>query len=237
MGFYRKSCADDNIVTGRLLGDDARNLIISDGNAFLFGLISDQSVRAETAWSLPLQLKRRMGHLHVPTMAAAGSKASIEACLKAKPALHRYPGKISEYIHAACEVLCQKYGADARAIWDGQTAGEITTRLGEFKGISRKKAALGTMVLVRDLGVQVPDRHCIDIAVDVHVHRVFLRAGFAAEDSIDAITSSARAIHPSFPGEITTPVWVIGREYCRPEGPLCAACPLASWCRKDMGAV
>ena len=43
----------ENIFNGGLLTDAERDFVMRDSNAFLFGLIADQSVKAETAWSLP----------------------------------------------------------------------------------------------------------------------------------------------------------------------------------------
>lgn len=51
---YEKKLGDsENILKGNLLKDDEKSFLIHNQNAFLFGLISDQSVKAETAWSLP----------------------------------------------------------------------------------------------------------------------------------------------------------------------------------------
>ena len=49
---YGKQVAHTGSIIN-LLRDDARELILSDGNAFLLGLLADQSVKAELAWSLP----------------------------------------------------------------------------------------------------------------------------------------------------------------------------------------
>lgn len=46
----------ENIFNGGLLTDAERDFVMRDSNAFLFGLIADQSVKAETAWSLPYKL-------------------------------------------------------------------------------------------------------------------------------------------------------------------------------------
>lgn len=51
----------ENIFSGGLLTDAERDFVMRDSNAFLFGLIADQSVKVETAWSLPYKLAQRLG--------------------------------------------------------------------------------------------------------------------------------------------------------------------------------
>ena len=102
----------------------------------------------------------------------------------------------------------------------------------EFKGISHKKAALGTLLLVRDFGVTLNNLSCIDIAYDVHVRRIFLRMGLTDKDNIKDVTAKARNICKEFPGSLTLPFWVAGREYCRPTNPNCEGCYLNQFCKK-----
>ena len=52
----------ENIFNGGLLTDAERDFVMRDSNAFLFGLIADQSVKAEIAWSLPYKLFQRLSH-------------------------------------------------------------------------------------------------------------------------------------------------------------------------------
>ena len=105
-------------------------------------------------------------------------------------------------------------------------------RLEEFKRISHTKAALGTLLLARDFGVNLKNFHSIDIAYDVHVRRTFLRMGLADNDNIKDVTASAREICDEFPGSLTLPFWVAGREYCRPTSPKCEECYFKEFCIK-----
>ena len=52
---------ENNILKGNLLKKEVKDFLINNPNAFLLGLISDQSVKAEIAWSLPYHLKERIG--------------------------------------------------------------------------------------------------------------------------------------------------------------------------------
>lgn len=226
---------DYNILKGDLIGDAERELISSDMNAFIFGLISDQSVKAETAWSLPFRLKRRLGHFDLNRIVSELDVAMLEKYIKEKPSLHRYPANMAKYLYSACELIINKYEGSAYNIWNGGlSALEITKRLEEFKGISHKKAALGCLLLVRDLDIKITDKENINIAYDIHVRRICLRAGFCENDTLKDVTSAAKMIYSEFPGRLTTPFWAIGRDICRPTNPLCEQCPIEYYCEKKI---
>lgn len=88
--------------------------------------------------------------------------------------------------------------------------------------------------MVRDFGVSLENLSCIDIAYDVHVRRVFLRMGLVEKDNIREVTEKARFICKNFPGSLTLPFWVVGREYCRPQNPKCSECRLDEFCEKKI---
>ena len=222
---------DNSILS--MLKDEERKFLLSDWNAFLIALISDQSVKAEMAWRLPYYLSKRLGHFDFGKIAKEESAESLEAIIKEKPALHRYPRKMAEYIFFAIKKVVEDYNSEAENIWKNDLNAEhIIARLEEFKGISHKKAALGTLLLVRDFGVNLKNLRCIDIAYDVHVRRIFLRMGLADNDNIKDVTASAREICDEFPGSLTLPFWVAGREYCRPTSPKCEECYFKEFCMK-----
>ena len=138
-----------------------------------------------------------------------------------------------EYIFFAIKKIVEEYDAEAENIWKNDLNAEhVVAKLEEFKGISHKKAALGTLLLVRDFGITLNNLSCIDIAYDVHVRRIFLRMGLVDKDNIKDVTSSAREICNEFPGSLTLPFWVAGREYCRPTNPNCEECYLSQFCMK-----
>ena len=232
---YEKSIKDDfNIFKGDLLEPEVCSFVTSNMNAFLFGLISDSSVKAETAWSLPYRLKERLHHFDLYQIANMNIDQLTEI-IKEKPALHRYPSNIAKYLKAAAELLILKYEADASNIWaNDASAAEIVARLEEFKGISHKKAALGSLLLVRDLGINVKDKENINIAYDIHIRRICLRTGFCTQDTIDDVIEAGKRLLPEFPGRLTSSFWAIGRDICRPTNPLCMECPLNDVCEHKL---
>ena len=223
---------DYSILKGNLLKEAEKSFIYDNPNAFVIGLISDQSVKAELAWSLPYSLYKRLGTFDFKYIVQNFDAQFLEKVIKEKPALHRYPNRMANYIFFAMKKILEEYNNDAQKIWKNQQASVIVKRLEEFKGISHKKASLGTLILIRDLGVDIEDKQNIDIAYDVHIRRIFLRMGLVEKDTQEDIINKAKQINPIFPGELTTSFWAIGRKYCFANNPSCEACPLNHYCRE-----
>lgn len=134
---------DNNILGDNMLKKEERDFLISDYNAFLIGLISDQSIKAEKAWSLPYYLSKRLGTFDFEKIVKEYSIEEIEREIKQKPALHRYPKRIAEYIFFAMKKIVEEYSGSAENIWNNDLdAKNVVLKLEAFKGISYKKAAL-----------------------------------------------------------------------------------------------
>ena len=82
-------------------------------------------------------------------------------------------------------------------------------------------------ILTRSFKVEMSDRISIDISADIQVKRVFKRLGYIRPDGDGPeIVYAARALNPLYPGVFDSPVWEIGRKWCRPISPVCEKCPL-----------
>lgn len=108
---------DNSILSDNMLKKEEREFLLSDWNAFIIGLISDQSVKAEMAWRLPYYLLKRLGYFDFDRIIKEQSVESLEAIIKEKPALHRYPRKMAEYIFFAIKKIVEEYDAEAENIW------------------------------------------------------------------------------------------------------------------------
>lgn len=234
LGYLQEIEDKNSILKGDLVKEEEKQFILNNLNAFIIGLISDQSVKAETAWSLPYKLSERLGNFEFKEILKKYTEKDIEDIIREKPSLHRYPSRMANYIYNAMNDIVTKYDSNAENIWKNKTAAEIVESLEKFKGISHKKASLGTLILVRDLGIDIIDKKNIDIAYDIHIRRLFLRLGLVNEDVQEKILEEARKIYPEFPGRLTTAFWTIGREFCRPTEPTCLICPLYECCDKDL---
>lgn len=217
-------------VGGSFTGDPvADHLLETSPNAFLLGVLFTQGIPAERAWAGPAGLLSRLGTLDPEYLGE--HEAEIASALQQAPMLHRFKHTLPVWIAAAGRRLCELYDGDAANIWPpGAHVLEVTERLGEFKGIGRKKAVMATEILVRHFGVELQGREFGQVAFDVQVRRVFLRTGLADEDTVDAIEAAARIACPEAPGTLDLAAWLVGREWCRPRLPRCEACRLGGSC-------
>ena len=208
---------------------EADAFLRSDPFAFLVAVVLCQGITAERAWSSPWLLRQRLGHLD-PERIVTDPEA-VRAAIAQPPCIHRYVVNTPRWVVSAAQQVLDAYGGDAAAIWDDEpTVSELHRRLQAFDGIGQKKAAMAVEILERDLGVAVRDVTGSDVAYDVHVRRVFLRAGLADADDLAHMVERARLAHPERPGALDLPAWDVGRRWCRPRDPDCDACPLADAC-------
>jgi uncharacterized HhH-GPD family protein len=210
-------------------GDEANSLIHEDPFAFLVAVIADQGIKAERAWSIPFELKLRLGGFGAEVI--AGDPQAVRDAFSAPPKLHRFVSQVADWIVSAGGTVLTTYGGDASRIWsDRPTAAALRQRFDDFPGIGQKKAAMAVEILERDLHVPMTELSGSDIAYDIHVRRVFLRTGLAERDDVTHMVAVARSLRPDRPGELDNPAWDIGRRWCTAGTPDCPSCPLVSVC-------
>ena len=200
-----------------------------DAFAFLVAVICDEQVRFETAWAAPLKLKQRLGHWDIQRI--ANERDNVLAAFSVRPALHRWVSTTAIRVVEAAVRVIERYEGDASRIWnDEPSAAELRDRFESFVGIGQKKSAMAVEILERALRVPLRQLAGSDVAVDVHVRRVFLRSGLAERDDIRHMVQVARSANPDRPGALDYPAWEIGRVWCRPTNPNCADCPIGLVC-------
>ena len=216
------------LETGRLAPSQAAEALLRRNPfALLLAILLDQGVPAERAFEAPQTLNERLGHLDPTRM--AGDAVGVLQAMSAKPMPHRFPAVGTRWIVRAATRVSAELDGDVRRLWaDRPTARTLQARFEAFDGIGQKKAAMAVEILARDFAVPLDEMSGSDVAVDVHVRRVFVRAGLSASGSTDDIVRAARELHPLRPGELDVPVWMIGRNWCRPRSPKCSSCPI-SW--------
>ena len=141
-----------------LTGDDkADALLASDGNALLIGMVLDQQVPMEKAFSGPAVIAERMGgHLDVAAIAAADPEEFAALCSR-PPAVHRFPGSMAGRVQGVCRVLVESYGGDAVNLWTDVSSGvELRKRIAALPGFGAQKAAIFLALLGKQYGVQPP---------------------------------------------------------------------------------
>ncbi|MFI1866952.1 HhH-GPD-type base excision DNA repair protein [Streptomyces jumonjinensis] len=124
--------------------------------AALVGMLLDQQVPMEWAFSGPYTIAQRMGgdDLDAGRIAAYDPEAFAEV-LKEKPAVHRYPGNMAKRVQALCRYLVDEYDGDAAAVWHGAANGaELLARLQALPGFGEQKARIFLALLGKQYGVR-----------------------------------------------------------------------------------
>ncbi|MFE7115616.1 HhH-GPD-type base excision DNA repair protein [Streptomyces sp. NPDC057654] len=135
---------------------EADDLLGRSPLAALVGMLLDQQIPMEWAFSGPLTIAQRMGgdDLDAHEIAAYDPDAFAEL-LKAKPAVHRYPGSMAKRVQQLCQYLVDHYDGDAAAVWRGADSGkEVLKRLNELPGFGKQKAQIFLALLGKQLGVR-----------------------------------------------------------------------------------
>jgi uncharacterized HhH-GPD family protein len=134
---------------------DADALLASEPMALLIGLLLDQQVTVQKAFSGPLELRRRVGTLEAAAIAAMDA-GDLEAAFRVRPALHRFPGSMAKRTQALCSNVAETYGGDASRIWTEAADGpQLEQRLLALPGIGAMKAKAMLAILKRRFGVDL----------------------------------------------------------------------------------
>ena len=138
-------------------GDDEADRFLADEPlALLIGFALDQQVTVQKAFSGPLDLRRRLGHLDAAKIAAM-DPGDLDATFRERPALHRFPGSMATKIQALCAAIATDYGNDAGRVWREARDGEdLERRLLGLPGIGEMKAKSLIAVLGKRFGVRPP---------------------------------------------------------------------------------
>lgn len=146
-------------VTDRLhlTGDDAADrFLIAEPLALLIGFALDQQVTVQKAFSGPLELRARLGHLDAARIATM-SPADLDRAFRERPALHRFPGAMAMKVQDLCRVIADQYGNDAARIWrDAASGRELKDRLAGLPGFGSMKVSGMLAILHKRLGVSLP---------------------------------------------------------------------------------
>jgi len=141
-----------------ITGDPKADAVLSrDPLALLIGMVLDQQVTIEKAFSSPAELISRLGG-DAPLDAAAIAAMEpdeLAAVFRERPALHRYPGSMAGRVQAVCQTVVEEYGGKADAIWKGVRSGdELLGRLRSLPGFGDQKAKIFAALLGKQLGVR-----------------------------------------------------------------------------------
>ncbi|GAA4355857.1 HhH-GPD-type base excision DNA repair protein [Angustibacter luteus] len=138
--------------------DAGNDLLDRDPLALLTGMLLDQQIPMEKAFTSPSVLLERLGGdadaLDAAQIAALDPDALVEL-FRTPPALHRFPGSMAARVQELCQVLVREYGGRAEAVWaDVDTGEELLARVAALPGFGAQKAKIFVALLGKRYGVQ-----------------------------------------------------------------------------------
>jgi uncharacterized HhH-GPD family protein len=138
--------------------DDGNTLLEHDPLALMLGMLLDQQIPMEKAFTSPSVLAERMevDRLDAAQIAAFPPEELVEL-FRTPPALHRFPGSMAERAQQLCQSLVEHWDGDAAAVWRGADSGaELVRRVGTLPGFGAQKAKIFVALLAKQFGVR-PD--------------------------------------------------------------------------------
>ena len=140
-----------------ITGDpEADHLLSTSGNALLIGMVLDQQVPMEKAFSGPHVIATRMGGTFDVSAIAALEVDDFVALCAEKPAVHRFPGSMGNRVQALCRALLEDYDGDAAAVWTGAADGaDALKRLTKLPGFGDAKSRIFLALLAKQCGVRL----------------------------------------------------------------------------------
>ncbi|HVU93470.1 MAG TPA: HhH-GPD-type base excision DNA repair protein [Jatrophihabitans sp.] len=137
--------------------DEANALLRDEPLAVLIGMLLDQQIPMEKAFTSPAVLKERMGGTLDASAIAATDPDTLEELFRRPPALHRFPAAMAKRVQELARVLVDEYGGRAENVWqDAGSGAELVRRVGTLPGFGPQKARIFTALLGKQFGVQ-PD--------------------------------------------------------------------------------
>ncbi len=136
---------------------DANDLLSRSPLALLIGMLLDQQVTIEKAFTSPRDLVRRLGHEPTAAELAAFGPDALAAIFSERPALHRYPRAMAGRVQQLSQHLVDYYQGEPANLWRDVASGtELLDRISRLPGFGHDKSRIFLALLGKQYGVQPP---------------------------------------------------------------------------------
>ncbi len=136
-------------LKGTLTGDlESDAFLASHAAAPVLGLLFDQRVRAEVAFTGPQRLYQRIGHLDMARLATFDPEELRHTFAPPPLAVHRFSNKMADYTRRVAQIIVSDYRSDPTNLWsDGAHSVTIRKRLQAMPGFGPGKSVKMKFVL------------------------------------------------------------------------------------------
>ena len=136
---------------------EANDLLSRDPLALTLGMVLDQQIPLEKAFTSPHVLAQRLGHVPSAVELAEFDPDALIAIFAKPPALHRFPRAMAARVQEVCRVLVESYDGEAANLWAGVSDGtELLRRVASLPGFGKQKSQIFVALLGKQYGVE-PD--------------------------------------------------------------------------------
>ena len=136
---------------------EANELLSRSPLALLIGMVLDQQVTLEKAFTGPLDLVRRLGHEPTTAELAEFDPVALADIFAERPALHRFPRAMAARVQEVARLIMNEYDGDPALLWSSaKTGAELLKRVCALPGFGAQKAQIFVALLGKQLGVQPP---------------------------------------------------------------------------------
>ena len=137
------------------IGTAANDLLSRSPLALLIGMVLDQQVTMEKAFSSPYELQQRLGRDLDARELADFDPDELTAIFSRPPALHRFPKANAKRVQEVCRVLVDRYEADAARLWkEAKTGAELYQRVSALPGFGQQKTQIFVALLGKRFNVR-----------------------------------------------------------------------------------
>jgi uncharacterized HhH-GPD family protein len=134
---------------------EANELLSRSPLALLIGMLLDQQVPLERAFSAPIDLVRRLGHEPSAAELADFDPEALARIFAERPALHRYPRAMAARVQDLARLIVDQYDGEAAQVWQSAgTGAELLERVRALPGFGDQKAKIFVALLGKRLGVR-----------------------------------------------------------------------------------
>jgi uncharacterized HhH-GPD family protein len=133
----------------------ANDLLAHDPLALLIGMLLDQQIPMEKAFTSPQVLRERLAGAGFDATTIAGYDADeFEAIFRRPPALHRFPAAMAKRVQDLGRVLVERFDGEAANVWAGAATGaELVQRIGALPGFGEQKARIFAALLGKQFAI------------------------------------------------------------------------------------
>ena len=134
---------------------EANAFLDRDPLAVLLGVVLDQQITLEKAFTSPWVLAQRLGHEPSAAEIADFDPERLVTIFAEPPALHRFPKAMASRVQEVCRLVTDEYDGDAANLWrDAATGAELYRRILALPGFGKQKAQIFVALLGKQCGVQ-----------------------------------------------------------------------------------